>query len=66
MTAGALKLVADAFPWQQGSVFAYTRDNHNSVLGMREVAMKEGAAAVAVDLHPGSSQSGLINSCCAR
>ncbi|KAK9807865.1 hypothetical protein WJX72_011591 [[Myrmecia] bisecta] len=44
----ALKLVADSFPWAAGSQFAYTLDNHNSVLGMREVAMKGGASAIAV------------------
>ena len=34
--AGALKLVGEGFPWTRGSCFAYTRDNHNSVLGIRE------------------------------
>lgn len=47
--AGALKLVAEAFPWAPGSCFAYTRDNHNSVLGIREDAMAAGACALAVD-----------------
>ena len=32
---GALKLVGEGFPWAPGSCFAYTRDNHNSVLGIR-------------------------------
>ena len=47
--AGALKLVADAFPWAPGSCFAYTRDNHNSVLGIREEALAAGACALAMD-----------------
>ena len=50
-SAGALKLVAEAFPWQSGSQFVYTRDNHNSVLGIREVAMDAGATAIAVDVQ---------------
>ena len=48
--AGAMKLVADSFPWSQGSLFAYTRDNHNSVVGMREVALSAGASAQCVEL----------------
>lgn len=45
---GALKLVAEAFPWSAGSVFTYTVDNHNSVVGMREEALAAGATAQAV------------------
>jgi len=45
---GALKLLAEAFPWRRGGTFAYTADNHNSVVGMREEALAAGAAAVAV------------------
>ena len=36
IATGALKLVGEAFPWTRDSCFAYTRDNHNSVLGIRE------------------------------
>ncbi len=36
--SGALKLVGEGFPWTRDSCFAYTRDNHNSVLGIREQA----------------------------
>ncbi|TXG71213.1 hypothetical protein EZV62_006148 [Acer yangbiense] len=32
----ALKLVGEAFPWSHQSSFAYTMENHNSVLGIRE------------------------------
>ncbi len=49
--AGAIKLVAEAFPWSEQSHFAYTLDNHNSVLGVREVAMDAGATATAVEPH---------------
>jgi molybdenum cofactor sulfurtransferase len=41
----ALALLADAFPWTRGSLFAYTQDNHTSVLGMRQVASSRGAHA---------------------
>ncbi|KAL0050843.1 hypothetical protein WJX82_008290 [Trebouxia sp. C0006] len=47
---GALKLVAEAFPWQEGSQFVYTQDNHNSVLGIRELAIDQGASATCVEM----------------
>ncbi len=53
-----MKLVAEAFPWSQGSSFVYTRDNHNSVVGMRELAMSAGVAAVAVDCCTESDAGG--------
>lgn len=51
-TAGAtaaLKLAAEAFPWQGGtrrrkSHLIYAHNSHTSVLGMREVALANGAA----------------------
>jgi hypothetical protein len=46
---GALKLASEAFPWQPESLFAYTLDNHNSVLGIRESALAAGATAAAVE-----------------
>ena len=52
LVAGAMRLVAESFPWQKGSQFAYLRDNHNSVVGIRENALRHGASAVTVDLHP--------------
>ncbi|XP_078581461.1 molybdenum cofactor sulfurase-like [Branchiostoma floridae x Branchiostoma japonicum] len=45
---GALKLLAESFPWEDGSIFSYLEDNHTSVLGVREVAAKEGATIVCV------------------
>ena len=39
---GALQIVGETFPWSQGSIFAYLRENHNSVLGMREYALDKG------------------------
>ena len=50
---GAMKLVADCFPWSRQSMFAYAHDNHNSIVGMREVAMAAGASALCVVLSAG-------------
>ncbi|KAK7405438.1 hypothetical protein VNO78_06733 [Psophocarpus tetragonolobus] len=47
----ALKLVGEAFPWKCNSNFMYTMENHNSVLGIREYALGQGAAAIAVDIE---------------
>eukprot|EP00898_Chlorokybus_atmophyticus_P006297 jgi/Chlat1/6669/Chrsp49S06159 len=47
----ALKLVAEQFSWTTGSKFVYTRENHNSVLGIRQVALQHGATSYAVDVH---------------
>jgi molybdenum cofactor sulfurtransferase len=41
--SGALKLVGEAFPWEAGSTFLLTADNHNSVNGLREFATAHGA-----------------------
>lgn len=40
---GALNLLGDAFPWTPESTYAFTRANHNSVLGIRSVAGQYGA-----------------------
>lgn len=51
LTSGAtaaIKLVADTFPWSDKSAFLHLSDNHNSVLGVREVACGRGAAAGSV------------------
>lgn len=57
-TAGctaALNLLSHAFPWsptplsgEEGSLFCYLDDNHTSVVGMREVARKNGARILCV------------------
>lgn len=41
--SGALKLVAEAYPWEPGVQFLLTADNHNSVNGIREYAAARGA-----------------------
>ena len=56
--AGAMKLVADSFPWSAHSRYIYTQDNHNSAVGVREVALNGGASAVAVNFIPGIHQGG--------
>ncbi|GAV64118.1 Aminotran_5 domain-containing protein/MOSC domain-containing protein/MOSC_N domain-containing protein [Cephalotus follicularis] len=47
----ALKFVGETFPWSHRSSFMYTMENHNSVLGIREYALSQGAAAVAIDIN---------------
>ena len=40
---GAVKLVAESYPFAPNGVYALTADNHNSVNGMREYARRAGA-----------------------
>eukprot|EP00632_Arachnochrysis_sp_CCMP2950_P016105 CAMPEP_0185700436 /NCGR_PEP_ID=MMETSP1164-20130828/7493_1 /TAXON_ID=1104430 /ORGANISM="Chrysoreinhardia sp, Strain CCMP2950" /LENGTH=673 /DNA_ID=CAMNT_0028367387 /DNA_START=61 /DNA_END=2082 /DNA_ORIENTATION=+ len=47
----SLRLVADTFPWAPTGEFRYLVQNHNSVLGIRDVARSRGAAARAVDVE---------------
>ncbi len=52
-TAGAtaaVKLVGETFPWSSQSVFAYTLENHTSVVGLRALAAAAGASTRVVDL----------------
>lgn len=41
--SGALRLVAEAYPFQEESCFLQLMDNHNSVNGIREFARRKGA-----------------------
>ncbi|NJD20344.1 MAG: aminotransferase class V-fold PLP-dependent enzyme [Gemmatimonadetes bacterium] len=50
--SAALKLVGEAFPFRRGSRLTLLRDNHNSVLGIREYARSGGADVSYVDLTP--------------
>src|SRR5579859_391827 len=43
---GALKLVAEAYPFERGGRYLLTADNHNSVNGIREFARRRGADVV--------------------
>ena len=47
--AAALKLVGESYAWERGagSTFLYLRDNHTSVLGIRQLATAQGAACTA-------------------
>jgi molybdenum cofactor sulfurtransferase len=42
--SGALKLVGESYPFEPGSTYLLTFDNHNSVNGIREFARSKGAA----------------------
>jgi len=42
--SGALKLVAESYPFADGGSFVLTYDNHNSVNGIREYARSRGAS----------------------
>jgi selenocysteine lyase/cysteine desulfurase len=44
--SGALRILAEAFPFRAGSRFVLTTDNHNSVNGIRIRARRRGAAIV--------------------
>lgn len=44
-----MKIVGETFPWGPKSKFRYLRENHNSVLGMREYALLNGGTFKAVD-----------------
>ncbi|KAA3467858.1 molybdenum cofactor sulfurase isoform X1 [Gossypium australe] len=58
----ALKLIGENFPWSCKSTFMYTMENHNSVLGLREYALNQGAAAFAVDINEALDQDGASRS----
>lgn len=42
--SAALRLVGEAYPFETGSRFLLSADNHNSVHGIREYAQRQGAA----------------------
>lgn len=47
---GALKIFGESYPWSKNSVYLLARDNHNSVMGIREYAKRAGAAIQYWDL----------------
>ncbi len=49
---GAIKLVAEAYPFQAGDRYLLTFDNHNSINGVREFARARGAAVTYVPVVP--------------
>ena len=50
--SGAIRLVAEAWPWESGATLAFTADNHNSVNGLREPARRGGASVRYIGLTP--------------
>lgn len=46
----ALRKAADVFPWSERSVFASMNLNHNSTLGIREVAQEKGCRLLSFNL----------------
>lgn len=46
---GALHTVGDIIQWNSKSYFIYLRQNHNSVLGIRNLVLKSGGKFVVVD-----------------
>ncbi len=48
---GALRLVAEAYPFSQSGRYLLTADNHNSVNGIREMARAKGAAVTYVEIR---------------
>jgi molybdenum cofactor sulfurtransferase len=49
--SGALKLVGESYPFQSGSRYLLTADNHNSVNGIREFARARGAQVDYLPVH---------------
>ncbi|MGZ6365362.1 MAG: aminotransferase class V-fold PLP-dependent enzyme, partial [Ktedonobacteraceae bacterium] len=50
--SGALKLVAESYPFTDGGQYLLTFDNHNSVNGMREFAHARGTPVTYVPIEP--------------
>ncbi len=48
--SGALKLVGESYPFEEGSQYLLTYDNHNSVNGIREFARDKGATFTYIPL----------------
>lgn len=51
-STGALKLVAEAYPFSPGDNYLLAFDNHNSVNGIREFAQRRGASVTYIPLMP--------------
>lgn len=49
--SGALKLIGESYPWEAGSRYLMTADNHNSVNGIREFAKARGASVEYLPLN---------------
>ncbi len=51
-STGALKLIGESYPFEPGSTYLLTFDNHNSVNGIREFARSRGAMVTYVPIVP--------------
>jgi len=49
--SGALKLIGEAYPFRAGDRYLVSYDNHNSVNGIREFALRAGAEVVYVPVR---------------
>ena len=49
--SGALKLVAESYPFEDGGTYLLSYDNHNSVNGVREFARSRGAQVIYVPVR---------------
>ncbi|MFY2559483.1 aminotransferase class V-fold PLP-dependent enzyme [Corallococcus terminator] len=49
--SGAIRLVAESFPFENGSEFLLAKDNHTSIHGIREYARSKGASVKYVPLN---------------
>lgn len=56
-TSAVLRFVGFAFPFGHGSKFVYHVDNHNSILGLRKVAVHGGAELLPVGSFPKSTSA---------
>ncbi len=52
--SGALKLIGEGYPFDEDAEFLLTADNHNSVNGIREHAIRRGATVRYIPSAPGS------------
>ncbi len=59
--SAALRLVGEAYPFEEGSRFLLSADNHNSVHGIREFAQRQGATVeyLEIDAELRLNESGL-------
>lgn len=59
--SGALRLVGEAYPFDSDAELLLTADNHNSVHGIREYAVRRGAAVRYIPSAPDNLRAGEIS-----
>jgi len=50
-TTHSLKIIGEYFDWSPNNKFIYTLDNHTSVIGIREYALKNGSTIEVIDFE---------------